>query len=79
MPDQIRCIDLDPSQTLLAVACGSQVTIYQRPSGAGFDLWMLLDRIARPCEGRGGLVNSAHWFGPTPCSLFVGYAEAGWT
>ncbi|KAG8724184.1 hypothetical protein FRC09_020916 [Ceratobasidium sp. 395] len=77
MPDQIKCIVLDSSQSYLAVAYGTQVAIYQRAAGAGFDSWTLIDRIAKPCEGEPALVHAVVFFGPMPCSLLVGYAEAG--
>ncbi|KAG8781305.1 hypothetical protein FRC12_022009 [Ceratobasidium sp. 428] len=79
MPDQIKCLALDASQTYLAVAYGTQVAIYQRAAGTGFDSWSFLDRIAKPYDGEEALVHAILFFGHTPCSLLVGYSGAGMT
>ncbi|KAG8711323.1 hypothetical protein FRC09_020657 [Ceratobasidium sp. 395] len=79
MPDQIKCLAVDASQTYLAVAYGTQVAIYQRAAGTGFDSWSFLDRIAKPYDGEEALVHAILFFGQTPCSLLVGYSGAGMT
>ncbi|KAG8692346.1 hypothetical protein FRC08_009835 [Ceratobasidium sp. 394] len=77
MPDPVKRLALDASQTYLAVAYGTQVAIYHRAAAAGFDSWTFHDRIPKPFDGEGALVHTMVFFGPAPCSLLVAYSAAG--
>lgn len=79
MPQQVRSLAYDPSQSKLAVGFGNTVTLYDRDDDKTTPSWSQKEIIKGPANNRSALVHALLFYPGIQAqnSLLVAYAEAG--